>query len=108
MPRVSLSAALIAALLFSGCASARQVQPHGAGVPGAQASYDCGPRGRLWVTFGWGRAEIVYAGDQSVILRERKTANGFMYEGEGFEFRGDRNGVVWVPGFAEPVLCRPY
>jgi hypothetical protein len=108
MPQLSASAALAGTLLLCACAGVEQARPHGAGVPGAQASYDCGQRGQLWVAFQWDRAVITYRNDRTVTLRARKTASGFSYEGEGFEFRGDRNGVVWVQGFAEPVLCTPY
>lgn len=108
MSQLSTRAALAGALMLAGCAGSQGVLAHGAGVPGASASYDCGDLGRLYVQFEWDRAVIDYDRDKRTILRARRVDKGFSYDGEGFELRGDTRGVIWVQGFASPRLCRPY
>lgn len=108
MSQLSAAGALAGALVLAGCAGSPGALAHGAGVPGADASYDCGDLGRLFVRFDWNRASVDYDRTKQVILKARKTDKGFSYEGEGFELRGDSRGVVWTQGFSDPRLCRPY
>lgn len=93
-----LPVGVLAVVTLAGCGAAATKIP--------QAYYTCADGSQFWASFPEGEALITFEHKQPLVLRQQRSADGFLYSSGRYTLRGKGKQADWTVGRRVPTTCQ--